>query len=504
MEILKEILRIVTSKSDKAKVFPELIEDDIASTSLAGRFLNGMANDTYANDEDAAKDLYGTDAGDQRFRTLKSRTYERLMQSVLFLQVKQPEHSEYLSYYYKCMRNLIGAQTLIRFASRRAGYAIAHKTLTVAQKYEFTDICLSLAVLLRESAAVWNKRTTFLHHHRDVVKYQNALRCEYDADFMLHHIKMEMTVTSRKRSYLMDLHKDAMIKVESMCREHNTYLLRLNSIRAAVNYYDFIEDFVGVINECKRAIQYLNSQPHLLLRNRYGEFILQNMSAALYLRRYDEAFQLADSCIESFTEAGNNWYFASDLSFVAAINIQDYTKAEYYYSRATNHRKFTMLSESTRERWIIYGAYLLLAERLGLHAPSQSKTKTFRLTTYLTSLPEESKSKKVYNVLIIVSHVFYLMLNKDFDTAEKRIDDLHIYSSRYLKEKHFHRVRIFLRLIQSFPKHSFIPEQIQKNTKDIYSELVASSRNPMPSETNELIPFEVMFESLLTTMKSTD
>ena len=84
MEILKEILRIVTSKSDKAKVFPELIEDDIASTSLAGRFLNGMANDTYANDEDAAKDLYGTDAGDQRFRTLKSRTYERLMQSVLF------------------------------------------------------------------------------------------------------------------------------------------------------------------------------------------------------------------------------------------------------------------------------------------------------------------------------------------------------------------------------------------------------------------------------------
>ena len=61
-----------------------------------------------------------------------------------------------------------------------------------------------------------------------------------------------------------------------------------------------------------------------------------------------------------------------------------------------------MLSESTRERWIIYGAYLLLAERLGLHAPSQSKTKTFCLTTYLTSLPEESKSKKVYNVLIIV------------------------------------------------------------------------------------------------------
>ncbi|MBP6509987.1 MAG: hypothetical protein KA339_05480 [Candidatus Kapabacteria bacterium] len=504
MEILKEILRIVTTKSDKTKVFPELVEDDEASTSLAGRYLNGMANDSFTTDEEAARDLYGTGASDQRYRTLKSRTYERLMHSVLFLQVKQPEHSEYLSYYYKCMRNQIGAQTLMRFASRRAGYAVALKTLTIAQKYEFTDICVSLAVLLRESAAVWNKRTTFLHHHREVVKHLGALKCEYDADFLLDHIKMEMTVTSRKRSYLIDLHKDAMIKVESMRKEHNTHGLRLSSIRAAVNYYDFVEDFAGVIKECDRAIEYLNSVPHLSQRARHGEFMLQKMSAALYLRRYDEAFTLADKCIDSFTVAGNNWYFASDLAFVAAINIQDYDKAELLYTRATTHRKYNMLSENTRERWIIYGAYLLLAEQLGLYSPQQSRAKTFRLSTYLNSLPEESKSKKVYNVLIIVSHVFYLMINGDYDTAEKRIDYLRVYSSRYLKEKHFNRVRIFLRLIQSFPKHSFIPSEIRKHTKDIYDELIASSHDPMPSETNELIPFEVMFESLLKTVERSE
>jgi len=501
LEILKEILRIVTSSSDKTKVLPELIGKETAS-SLAGRFLMGMANDVYSDDEEASLDLYGEPASYQRYRTLKSRMYERLMHSLLFLEVKQPVHSEYLSYYYKCMRNLLGSQTLMRFASRKAGYVIALKTLTVAKRYEFTDICLSLAVLLRESAGVWDHRTAFLRHHHDVVKYMAALKAEYDSEFLLDHIKLEMTVTSRKRSYLLDLHRDAMLKVAALCKESDTHVLRLNSFRAALFYYDYVEDFAGVMNECDRVIEYLDSRPHLAQRARYGEFKLQKMSAALYLRRYEEAAALSDSCIESFTEAGNNWYFASDQAFVAAINIQDYEKAEYYYSCATNHKKYSTLQDNKRERWIIYGAYLLLAERLGLYTPPQSKAKTFRLTTYLNSVPEEAKSKKVYNVLIIVSHVFFLMLDGDFDTADARIDYLRVYSSRYLKEKHFNRVRIFLRVIQSFPKHSFNPADIKRNTRDVLEELYALQADPMPSETNELIPFEVMFEALLKTMQN--
>jgi hypothetical protein len=501
MDILKDILQIVTKKVDRTKAFPELSADDPTSSSLAARYLQGLANDSYDSDDEAARDLYGSDASDQRYRTLKSRTYERLLQSVLFLQVKQPEHSEYLSYYYKCMRNMIGAQTLMRFAQRRAGYAIAQKTLTVAEKYQFTDICLNLAVLLRDSAAVWNRRTTFLHHHRDVVKYLGALKCEYDAEFLLDHIRLEMGITSRKRSYLIDLHQDAMVKIEAMLSDHDTHILRLNAFRAAVNYHDYIEDFSGVIDQCDRAIAYLDAHPHLSQRARYGEFTLQKMTAALYLRRYKEAYDLAESCIDSFTEAGNNWYFASDLAFVAAINMQDYERADFYYTRAVSHKKYNSLGESTRERWILYGAYLSLAERLGLYEPLHSRAKTFRLTTYLNSLPEESKSKKVYNVLIIISHVFFLMLNGDYDTAEKRIDYLRVYSSRYLKERHFNRVRVFLRLIQSFPKHSFIPKEIRRNTRDIFDELVASSVDPMPSETNELIPFEVMFTALLETVE---
>ncbi len=502
MDILKEILRIVTSKSDVSKVFPELLQPEKPDLLPANQFLVGLAKDKYFTDEDAAKDLYGATPSDQRYRTLKSRTYERLLHSILFLQVRQPQHSEYLSYYYKCMRNMIGAQTLMRFAARKAGYAIASKTLSVAQKYEFTDICLSLAVMLRESAAVWNKRTAFMKHHADVRKYMGALTCEYEADYLLDYITLEKTTSGRRRAYLIDLHKSAMEKIREMVAEHSTNVLRLNAFRASVNFFDFVEDFESVMNECDRAIAYLDANPQFSQRARYGEFKLQKMSAALYLRRYAEAHELSESCIGSFIEAGINWYYASDMAFVAAINMQEYAKADFYYTRAVTHRKYATLNESTRERWILYGAYLSLAERLGLFTPEQSRYRTFRLTTYINSLPEEAKSKKVYNVLIIVSHVFFLILNKDYDAAEKRIDYLRVYSSRYLKERHFHRVRLFLRMVQAFPRHSFIPKDIRKNTKDIMDELIATLKDPMPSETNELIPFEVMIEAIMKAMQS--
>ena len=68
MEILKEILRIVTSKSDVPKVLPELDEDADPEVrdSLTGQFLRGLQDDSIASDDDAAKLLYGTDKTDQR------------------------------------------------------------------------------------------------------------------------------------------------------------------------------------------------------------------------------------------------------------------------------------------------------------------------------------------------------------------------------------------------------------------------------------------------------
>ena len=500
MEILKEILRIVTSKSEVPKVLPELDDDADPEIrdSLTAQFLHGLNEDRYEDDEHAAVELYGTGKSDQRYRTLKSRVFERLLHSILFLQVKQPEHSEYLSYYYKCTRNLICAQSLMRFASRTAGFHVAQKTLTIAQKYQFTDICLTLSVLLRESAGFWGQKKKFNHYNALVKKYFRVLEAEYRSDELLDLHAIENSYTSRTKAFLLNLGDEILEEIQALEEEFQSHLLKLNVFRHRINLAHTSGNPHDMIVTCDDAIQYLTSNPHLSQPARLGEFRLRKMMMQLIVRKSAAAFEEADAVVESFRLGGNNWYIALTYATAAAFHEQKFDAAERFIEQAVSHRKFQLLGELQVETWIVYDAYIHLAVRLGLYTSSRpEKQKSFRLSTYLNSVPEESKVKKVANVLILISHAFFLILDGEFDAAERRIEYLKVYGSRYLKEKHYSRVRIFIRLLQSVPRNSFLADEVRRSNKDLYEQLLLTREEQMPSTLNEFIPFETLYNSLL-------
>lgn len=500
MEILKEILRIVTSKSDISKVLPELDPESPAEItgSLSGRFLNGLSNDSYLTDTDASRDLYQSGQTDQRYRTLKSRTYERLLHSLLFLQVKQPEHSEYLSYYYKCTRNLICTQSLMRFAARKAGFAVAQKTLSIAQKYEFTDICLTLAVLLRETSAFWGQRKKFDYYDGLASKYLRVLEAEYRSNASLDNYSIENTVASRTKLYLSKLAEAAKNEIDELVKLYGSHLLKLNKVRIDIIVAAQRNDEEVIIDVCNAAIEYLTANKHLSQPARLGEFRLRKMISQFNVRQYLEAFQSADTVVASFQEAGNNWFIALYFATITALLSENYLRADYYISIATKHKRFSLFDDSMREGWVILGAYAHLAELLGLYKPDpQYANRSFRLSTYLNSVPVESKSKKMTNILIHLSHIAFLILERNFDIAEKRLEYLHVYISRYLKEKQFGRVRIFVKLLQTFPRYSFIAKDIRKANGDLYEMLLQSKTENKTTEIIEYIQYEIIYEALL-------
>lgn len=498
MEILKEILRIVTSKSDVSKQLPELLEDadDEVRDSITGQFLRGLISDEWNSDEEAALALYGSERSDQRYRTLKSRTYERLLHSLLFLQVKQPEHSEYLSYYYKCTRNLICTQTLMRFASRAAGFAVAQKTLTIAQRYQFTDICLTLSALMRETVAVYGQRKKFDYYNDLVNTYFKTLEAEYRSDALLDQFGLEASTTIRTRQYLIHYGETILSEISELAERHKSHLLKLNQFRHRIVLANFRDESYEIIAACDEAIDYLTSNPHLSQPARLGEFRLRKMNMLIRVRQFEEAVAMADSVVSSFREAGNNWYTAMLFSTVAALAVGNISKADSNVSMATGHRKFLLMDEGTKEIWTIFSAYVHLAELLGICDPlPKSKSRQFRLTTYLNSVPAEAKDKKINNVLILISHVLFLIADGDLEAAERRIEYLKVYGSRYLKEKHFGRVRIFIKMLQTMPRMGFVAKDIRIANEDLYEQLELSAQDRMPPIVNEYIPFEVLYKA---------
>ena len=144
METLLEIARIVTDKAYSRKSIEAVIADD--AEGVLSAFLRGLIDGTYTNDDDAASALYQSDRSDARYRTLKSRALDRLLQTLLLLEIRKPNHPDYVVYYHRCARNLIAVRTLVTFGSLSVGMRIAEKTLVIAKKYQFTEFTLNLLI----------------------------------------------------------------------------------------------------------------------------------------------------------------------------------------------------------------------------------------------------------------------------------------------------------------------------------------------------------------------
>lgn len=495
---MREIVRVITAKGDNAGVIPQLTSDvnDDGAESLSARFINGIRNGEWRSDEEAANALYGTNTKDQRFRTLKSRTYERLVHGLLFLQVKQPEHSEYLAYYYRCTRNLLCAQSLRRFAAMNAAQHIAVRTLTIAQKYQYTEICLSLCKLLGEIATLSGRRRDFDRYSSLVRQHLGELSSEYQAEELLDKYFLNLRYAKRSSKALLDDAKDVQTVIESLFEQHPTHLMHLNLYRARNNYYQARSDYLAIINSCDEAIDYLDKHPHLAQKARYGEFLFEKLVCCLTTRKYEDAYDMAERCVAYFTSGGRNWYTSVELAFSSAMNLGNYQRALYYYNLATTHDSWEHHPEANvREFWTLANAYLVLAKRLGIHdyeIPGESK---FRLTTFINSMPEEQKANKITYVFILFAQILFLIESSDYDSAEKRIDYMKVYASRWLRDPSLHRIRVFVRLLTNVARNSFDVDRIRANSDKLLVELRASQSTP--SIVSEFLPFEIIHEYLV-------
>lgn len=501
MEVLRELLQIIATKSDMTKTLPEAFDQDGADDKnyFVTVYIKGILDGTFATDADAAKAIYGTGTTDQRYRTLKSRVYDRLIRSILQLQVKQPEHSEYLSYYYKCTRNMICAQSLIRFASRTAGLEIAERTMAIAAKYQFTDICVTLSRMLSETAAVQGHKRKFEQYRDLTLKYLEILHAEYQSDFLLDQFLLTSNLSTITIQSQVKQGKVALEEISKYESIFHTHTLKLNKFRIQIALYEVQEERDQFLSACNEAINYLESNPHLSQPARLGEFRLRKLMMLLMTQNIEEAYITGESVFNSFRSGGNNWYVSLYFSAVACLRFGDFSKAKEYHSLAVGHRQYPLQVEATHETWEIIHAYITLADLLMISDNQRTfpREQDFNVQEFIASVPEESKKKKVANVVILISHVCFLILNKDFAGVETRIDYIKVYVSRYMREKQYNRVRTFLRMLQNFSKLSFDTNAIKKENAGLYKTLKSTKHMHTTVTMCEFIQFETLYEALL-------
>jgi phosphorylcholine metabolism protein LicD len=137
MEDLKRLVSIITKRKQRQYPLLELksINENSSKENVFFRYIKkGIVN----TDDDASKLIYGTKSDDDRFRMLKSRLKQKLLNHFFFLDFTENNQKVANQYEQECIQQLHQARMLIFTDEIKIARSLVLKALTTAERCEFT------------------------------------------------------------------------------------------------------------------------------------------------------------------------------------------------------------------------------------------------------------------------------------------------------------------------------------------------------------------------------
>lgn len=494
METLLDIAHVIASRATGRRLAVTVVQD--GTDTLFSGFIKGLLDRRYTSDDEAANELYGTDHQDQRYRTLKSRAFDRLLQALLLLDFRRPTHSEYVTQYHRCARNVVAAQLLMSFASRKIGTRIAEKTLIITKRHQFTELTLDLLILLRESYSIFLDRRTYQECNEQIKEHLALLKAELRSDELLHHLQIISRQGDGLDESIRHSAKTWFSEHEAIPQLNGNNKITLNQHRLAIAYHGLEGNVKEFCEACDSARRFYKETPVIAHPIRIGSLGLLKLRACLTGRRIDLVSHEIDSIIEEFAEGSPEWFKALEYGIMAHIHSGNYDSAFQVWRRGRMHDAYLRMPSQFMEPWSLLEAYVHLLRQLALITPGQSDNVEFDVMSFLRAVPEFSKERARHNSHILILHVCFHIMLEDFKSADARMEHLRIYASRYIKSTHDQVLRVFIKLLVGFSKANYKVSRVTTSADAVTEQLHASVPAGSLAEPHEIVPFTVLYQQM--------
>lgn len=491
-------------------VDPDELRSTVASimaiygdTKLASLY-DGIVSGSYATDCDAQGHLYPGEDSTNSYRKLKSSLKKQLKEAVLLFDERKPDFNDYQKAYYQCHKEWAAVKILLGRNAREVAVDIAQSLLNRSRKYEFSDLAMDMASVLRlHYGARMGDGEKFQIYNNLLKEYRKLFFLEQEAqeayiDLVINYVnnrspKSEQHTRAKAAS---DRLHAAIAGKESRQLQLYVYLIDLMVCTTVYNYS-------GALQVCQEAIEYFENKPYcdkLPLQI----FYYQELVCYIQLCQFNEGKEVADKCLEFMVEGSFNWFKYQELYFILAMHTSEYENGVRIFEEATQHPRFSFLPENVREIWKIYEAYLYFLKTLDKIQEMPQSTdgyNSFRLSRFLNEVIVFSKDKSGLNAAILIAQIMTLISEKRHEEAIDRLDTTQQYCYRYLKTEHTRRTYYFLKMMLKIPHLGFNKEAILQKTQKILDQLKATPLEVANQAVEvEIIPYEVLWEYLLQTL----
>lgn len=499
MQDLKDLIRVVSKHKIKQI---EIIGNN--STEVDSKFqqlYDLVESGSISSDNDAMNILYPDHTnGSASYSKLKNRLKNRLINTLFFIDINQPQFTDIQQAFFTCNKNWLAIRVLLSRGARAPGIRLAENTIRVALKFEFTELIIYIAKQLRLQYSIVSANDKKYRHYSSVLDSAlvdldaESTAEKYYSEIMKEFSESQASINEEKlkkvAEYSNKLKKDY-ADIDSFSFIRTSYLLHI--IR-----YQTSSEFEKAIDACMEAISIIENKPYQSNAAVFS-FNLRLLSCYIQIRKYKEADTLAEHYSNSLTSGSYDWYIIQLYQFLSNSHSKNYNKCFTILQKAISHPKFKTFYANHKQIWYINQAFTHFLYQVGeIDRNSVGPNSQFRLYKFLNNIPIYSKDKRGINISILIVHVLLLLQQRKYSKIIDRVDALNQYCHRYLRRDDTFRANCFIKSLLQMPKSDFNRIRTER-----YAAKYISKLNTMPLNIAdqgievEIVPYEDLWEMVL-------
>lgn len=495
---LNTLIKVI-SKNKVKQV--QVIGDGSFKGSKIQELYDGISNGVIKSDIEA-KNLF-FDLGpnkDYYFSRLKRKLKKRLINTLFFIDINQPNFTEIQRAYYTCYKEASAVKILLGRFAREPAIKLAKKVIKTAMKYDFTEIVLELARTLRiHYANILGNKKKLKYYNQIIEKYLIIYQYEIKAEELYSNLIINFVNSRSTKPELKSKAKLYYNELRGKVKTHSSYKLDLNSYLLFILYFELQNDFKNTLIVCNEAIARFELRPHIVSKTVMANFLFRKLICQIILSKFEEGEDTALRCLDLEPQGSINWFLALDYYIRLLLYSKQLNKAYGIFQIGINHQNIEKQYRGYSEHWKIHNAFFHYLIQIGkIEKENIKKGKNFRLSKFLNEVPTYSKDKRGVNIPIIILQILFLLEKNKFGEIIDKTESLKTYTHRYLRRNDTFRSNCFIKMLLCLPAASFHKSGVirkAKKYKDLLKSVPIQEANQSPEI--EIIPYEMLWEFIL-------
>jgi len=497
---MKELLELVQIVNKNKLKSIEVLGNENQQSTKVSELYSKISDGKIKSDEDAAFELYGDRTQQGKIQEIKKRLLEKLYNTVLFIDIQKPKYDEIGKAYYNTWKQFATAKILMAKGSSVASINLCKKILRQSEKYNFTELSINILRYLRlKSASHFFNEKEFNEYNNKIIRLQYLFDIElkieaFYAQMLLDQKNLRGSEVPEKVKKFSEKFKEDIYKL-------NTYNLRLFYHMIRVSSFQEERKYLESEDECLEALTFFrSSKKHS--QNATGIFQRQLFLLYWQQKKYEEGEALLKEA-RNYTRDGDISFFTNHSYYLLlCLHAGKYEKAWDIYQEATGHKRFSTLSEYSREKWTIYEAYLQYLS--GLDMVPGMEPKKMRIQKFLNEVPIYSRDKSGTNIPILIIQILLLLLYQRYNEVIDRMEALEKYAQRYLRQPATLRSYYFIKMLLKIPVADFHRAGAIRKAAPFRKKLDATPLNvTRQAYVTEIMPYEQLWDFAMDSLQNT-